>query len=85
MNSFGTAYLCAVAFHFDLARPEQIYHHIKMYNLAGEISSSIQHRSKNTVGFFSPSDNVEWTHRTIPELMYADFYFDHQEFITGGH
>jgi|GEM_PF-4620273 len=70
----------AVAFHFDLARPELIYHHMKVYNLAGEISPSIRTSIEEHCGIlFLTADNVEWTHRTIPELMYADFYFDHPE------
>jgi len=70
----------AVAFHFDLARPEQIYHQMKRYNLADEVSPSIRTSIEEHCGIlFLTADNVEWTHRTIPELMYADFYFDYPE------
>ena len=70
----------AVAFHFDLARPEHIYDHMKLYNLVDSISPSIQESIEKDCGIlFLTGEHVEWTHRTIPELMYADFHSQHPE------
>ena len=70
----------AVSFHFDLSHPEQIYEHMKLYELVEEVSPSIQESIEKDCGIlFLTGEHVEWTHRTIPELMYADFHFQHPE------
>jgi len=64
----------AISFHFALKKPLDVFG--KMYSLLDlNLSKEEKEIICNDCGIlFLTGKNIEWTHYTIPELVYADYY-----------
>lgn len=64
----------AISFHFALKKPHDVFG--KMKNLLDlNLSKDEKEIICNDCGIlFLTGKNIEWTHNTIPELVYADYY-----------
>lgn len=64
----------AISFHFALKKPHNVFG--KMKNLLDlNLSKDEKEIICNDCGIlFLTGKNIEWTHNTIPELVYADYY-----------
>ena len=68
----------AVAFHFNIRDSREVWK--KMEDL-GIIGKNLERELKKSIEedcgvLFLAGNAIDWTHPTIPEVVYADFYFD---------
>ena len=66
----------SVAFHYNISKPSKVFTKMQQLGFVKSVSNEIKNSIKNDCGIlFLTGNNIEWTHTTIPEIIYADFYF----------
>ena len=69
----------AVAFHHSIHRPDEIFTRMVDFEYCDELSDSMKQSIMHDCGIlYLTGESIEWTHSTVPELIYADFFHDRQ-------
>ena len=67
----------AVSFHYQIGVPEDVFKRLEMLSLTDHVDEETQKSLLEDCGIlFLSGDKIEWTHRTIPEIIYADYYYN---------
>ena len=69
----------AVAFHNTIHHPDEIFTRMVKLGYCDDLSDSLKHSIMHDCGIlYLTGESIEWTHSTVPELIYADFFHDAQ-------
>ena len=75
----------AVSFQYQIVAPKKIFERLRLLGLANNVNEETQRSLLEDCGIlFLSGDKIEWTHRTIPEIIYADYYYNlNSSFLLG--
>jgi hypothetical protein len=75
----------SVSYHSNLTRPEEVFQRMELLGFTNEIDDSMRQSIMHDCGIlYLTGENIEWTHSTVPELIYADFYHGRQDSFNLG-
>jgi tetratricopeptide (TPR) repeat protein len=70
----------SVSFHYQIDDPNLVLERVEELYFDKQISEKNKHSILHDCGIlFLAGDKIEWTHTTVPEIIYADFYFNQSD------